>query len=174
MKYITIIALMLCSIASFAQDTPPVEEQKEWMENVDYIYDKTTEAISQMADALAVPAGHVYYILVKQQVAFAAAYSSLIIFGIVFLIAFLKTLHAGNADFRKRAAEWREAYYEKRYGYGTPSRPTEWGGGYIGGSVVLALMATGLLIGGLVHIEEIFIGFINPEYGAIKEILSIF
>lgn len=149
MKKLFILSMLaiLC-ISLNAQDTTIGDafrkhDQTAVSEVIETIYDKTTEAISGLANALKVPAEHVYGVLVKQQIVESWG---LLLAVIIFSILSYIFIKLGND------CNWR----------------TE---GYIPASLV-SLMTLGVFI--VLFIVHGLTGFFNPEYGAIKEIMSLF
>jgi len=142
--FVALITLIGATL--FSQDT--TEEKSTATEVVDKIFDKTTEAIQGIAKALQVPAEKVFTILVKQQVV------NSITWGIIDLL-FLILL------FISARYIWR------------------WGAKYCNGTEGLSVFGAFILLGVpviiiLCTIKIVVMGFVNPEYGAIKEILSVF
>ena len=146
MKKVLIALFLLISISVVAQNNPTeplptVGDQT--VQVVNAVFDKTTEAIQQLADALSVPAEHVYKVLVRQQVITGV---SLIIGTFVFIIVFILLFRYGNKT------DWE---YD---------------------AVAVSCILIGLLLSVLISVT-IFGGIpklLNPEYGAIKDIISVF
>jgi hypothetical protein len=146
MKKVLIALFLLISISVVAQNNtteplPTVGDQT--VQVVNAVFDKTTEVIQQLADALSVPAEHVYKVLVRQQVITGV---SLIIGTFVFIIVFILLFRYGNKT------DWE---YD---------------------AVAVSCILIGLLLSVLISVT-IFGGIpklLNPEYGAIKDIISVF
>jgi hypothetical protein len=119
--------------------------------NFKTIYTDIKDGISALASGLKVGAEHVYGVLVKQQVINAITY---LILGIISLILML--------NFIKR-------YKDPKEDWGNDEWPT-----FLGiirfFQIVIACV---LLIGFLFSIDNIVMGFGNPEYGAIETIIDI-
>lgn len=110
------------------------------------IYTDLKTAIHSMADGLGIAAEHVYEVLVMQQIVKACIFSSLILVGTILMIFAVKQTF--------KVKDWEE--------------PTVKGVLWI-----IFLIVSGIMVGiGLGHLEIIMTGFINPEYGAIKDIMS--
>lgn len=113
------------------------------------IYSDIKSGIVGLATALKVTAEHVYTILVKQQVVNSIIYLILGIISIIFIINWIKKYKSNE--------EWED--------YGNPTAL---------GVVRITQIIIGfiLLVISLLNIDIIITGLINPEYGAIKEILN--
>lgn len=108
-----------------------------------------TEKLEELAKSLKVPAEHVYQILVKQQI--VQAYTSLFAFFGLLLFCLIITYFFIKAD-----------------GFEDDS--------FINISGFILILISGILVltCGANFIFNGFSGIINPEYGAIKEIMSLF
>lgn len=119
------------------------------------IYDDITSSITALAKGLKVGAEHVYTVLVRQQVAYAITYLFFGILSLTFLLLFFKGT-------KNKEEIWSS-------GSGDYWAPT-----FVG--VVRVLQGS---IGFITLIYFIFCfsdmvsGFINPEYGAIKDIIDM-
>ena len=136
-------------------DAKKTEISNNVVDVVNTVFDKTTEAITQLASALKVPAEHVYTILIKQQL--VQSLSSLL--GSIFVILLgLLIAKFTYRDWNNKNKQWRiRNDRSDDYNY--------WGlsdGGWI------FLVSLGFLI----SFNNIITGFINPEYGAIKDIMN--
>lgn len=141
--------LFVGNVLAFTDSTttatnPPPELTKE------VIYQDVKAALNQLGEALAVGGEHVYLVLVRQQIVSAVTWTIVLLSSLLMLYNFMKA--AVNIDER-----WEE------------QAPTAIGIVRIGQGIIFGI----LLIVSLFHIDYIFTGFINPEYGAIKEIMSI-
>ena len=113
------------------------------------IYSDVKSGITGLASALKVGAEHVYIVLVKQQVANAITYLIIVLF---FLITPL--------FYFKRCYKWADENSNSSDGF-------SWVG-----FVLITIFP--LIIGVVlfcVNVDDIIMGFINPEYGAIQEII---
>ena len=122
------------------------------------VYNDVKEAISGLADGLQVGGEHVYQVLIKQQRIIAWLWFLSLPFMIVFSILFRKCLQAGHRGYLEQIPK--------------ESCP-DW---YIKDVIFSAL--TGMIM--MVALLAFFLtmsdgltGFINPEYGAIQEILEL-
>jgi len=142
---ITMIFFFAVTYSQESKDVPVTETERI----IDKYIDKTGEVIQNLASALKVPAEHVYSILVKQQVVVGISITIGFIMSIIFTIiswVIVKNKH----DFGE---EW---YMQDTEGYWTV---------FILACLTLIAMTIALLIGGIPKL-------INPEYGAIQEILK--
>lgn len=148
MKRVIFIALLLISfMAVSAQEqlgSPTVTEAERI---IDKYLDKAGDALNSLAEVLKVPAEHVYGVLVKQQV--VVGVGSLIVL-IIFAVAFFLSMWG----FAKRE---RSNEYEENLGL-----------------LVLAVFSgIGFVVSLVVFFVSGLSGLLNPEYGAIQDILSV-
>jgi len=127
-----------------AVDTSSVSKQ---------LYSDLKSGIVGIAGALKVGAEHVYVILIKQQVVDAVLY---IICGIIALIFLIQ--------FAKRSKDKEEQWYIDEDG-GSPT----WIGIMRIFQVVIGFI---LLLVFFFHLDNITTGFINPEFGALEQIMD--
>ena len=116
---------------------------------IDKYTGKAYDAIKDLAEALQVPAEYVYTILVKQQLVYSLTYSIAIVAAIALGVLFSK------------------------YGInGIGKAKDDEAGGWVAMTIVgtLSLVISTIVFFAL--IGDIVTGFVNPEYGAIKEILN--
>lgn len=159
-KIIFLSIICLYSVRIFAVDSTLVATTKVSSEVnaiMNNVFDQTTEAVKQISDALKVPAEHVYSVLVKQQTVKSIGLLVIPFFFIVFTIAFYRFHKYGMSPSKKYKG--RDVYYEN--------------GDYCAFPITSGIIALLLLIATISFIPNIIQGFINPEYGAIKEILNI-
>lgn len=115
---------------------------------VDKYVDKTAEALRGLADALKVPADHVYSVLIKQQYVKSISW---IATGGISLFVIIMVLFYG--------------YLGIKY---------EWDGVVVGIIVGAGFILFGIpLFISISQLDVILTGFYNPEYGAIKEISNL-
>lgn len=146
-------------------DAKKTEISNNVVDVVNTVFDKTTEAITQLASALKVPTDHVYTILIKQQL--VQSLSSLLVSIFVILLGLL-IVKFTYRDWDNKNKQWR-AMNDRSDDY------NHWDlddGGWI------YLVPLGFLISlvGIIVLcasfNNIITGFINPEYGAIKDIMN--
>lgn len=119
------------------------------------VYSDVKTGISALASSLKVGADHVYQILVLQQIVNAIMFAFAFIISIVFL--FLAYRFWSNTKF------------------GEGNNSDTMVGGRITDIIYFVIFFIAGLISlgtGLFHLDVIAMGFINPEYGAIKDIIS--
>lgn len=115
------------------------------------MYSDFKQGIVALASSLKVGAEHVYMVLVRQQVVYAIVYLALCI------ISFLLILN------------WLKKYKDDKEEWTNGDEPTGLGiVRFI--QIIAALVMFGF---GIFHMESIMTGFINPEYGAIKDITEM-
>lgn len=149
-KIIFLLMLVFLSVMPVIAQDPPKDESNA-IEVVDRVFDRTTEAVQQLADALKVPAEHVYKVLVQQQI--IQGISLLVVTMVTIIFAYLSWLILKNRhDFSKNE----DAYDQDTEGY--------W--------VLFILLGVASIVLVIVSIAIVPAQFINPEYGAIKDILG--
>jgi hypothetical protein len=130
------------------------------------IYEDMKEVISGMAAALKVGSEHVYKVLVKQQVVYALIYLiTFIFFGILFTISAFNLSKLGWSDISYYESDWKN-----RGGYDAYLKNSFSAKNFI--FIITGLVGLIGFIIGFSNIDVIITGFLNPEYGAIKEIIK--
>lgn len=147
MKKLFTVILILTQLSVFAEDTTTTQIS-DVERVVDKYVDKTTEALKGLAEALQVPADHVYNVLISQQKLISISYILLFFLGLIGLFTTTKIV---RYMIKK---DYEDAGYVIV--------------GIVGGVIFLIIT-----IIGIGHTEIILTGFINPEYGAIKEISNL-
>lgn len=113
------------------------------------IYSDVKSGITGLAAALKIGAEHVYMVLVRQQIANAITYLLITLLFITIPLFYFKKLY-----------EWASKNSKESEGFS-----------YFGFCIVTIVP---LIIGVIlfcVNMNEIIMGFVNPEYGAIQEII---
>lgn len=148
MKKSILIIITLFTLGAYADTTDTTINIGEVERVVDKYVDKVTTAITGLAESLQVPADHVYAVLVKQQ--FVNSLTTSLIFIIFFLIPLTYTRKvfrwADKADID--GEHW-----------------TIW-------FIIGPLPSVAGLIYFFVTVSTLMMGFINPEYGAMQEIVN--
>ncbi len=115
--------------------------------NFHAIYNDMKDGIVAMAKALKVGAEHVYYVLVKQQIVYSIVWTIVLLSSLFILMNALKAVK--NNEIQENIT-------------------------LLGVIRVIQFMIGGIFfIVGIYHIDTIVTGFINPEYGAIQEIIKM-
>jgi hypothetical protein len=161
MLLISIFALsFLTTSPAFSQEVKDTVITEELAANqiINNIVDKATIAVSSIADALKVPAEHVYNVLVRQSIVIAI--SNTIIYIIIIIVTYLL---------------YNKAFYyynftKKEY----PNRSIFVNEPECSLMVIAIMCSITCFIVIISTINKVISGFINPEYLAIKEILNIF
>ena len=144
----------MLSIASYAQNKTVTRDSLSTIQNVERLVDKYGEKIGTvivaLSEKLQQPVEHVYGVLVKQQVVNAIVWLIVLITGIVlfafaFIIGVSKYANWSDRDFNVVAAV----------------------------SLITGIASFVMFVLGITHLTEIVQGFINPEYGAIKDIVEL-
>lgn len=115
--------------------------------NFKMIYTDIKSNIQALSSALKVGAEHVYEILVKQQIVNSIVWLIFSVLCIICIIIFIKVIMLASKN------NWNND-------------------GTIGFVFVAGIGCIIFLIICLAHIDIIVMGFVNPEYGAIKEIIN--
>ncbi len=141
-----VIAILCSTMVSYAEakDTTSLTTKE--------VYKDVKSAMAQIAKGLSTTAEHVYQVLVKQAIVEAIICSVLLIVGFFFLYFTYK----GAID---STEEWSTKY-------DTPTR-------MVIVRIVQGCIGLFLFMYGICNIDIIITGFVNPEYAAIKQILSI-
>ena len=147
MKKLFFILFMFVSFAVNAESN--VVSNDSTALTLNKVYEDVKEGIQGLAVALKAPAEHVYEIVIKQQVVKSVSYLT------TWLILLLPLF----------TINW----WLKKIRNSTYANEDGW----IAGLVFLGLIPVCISIIGLaVTSSEIITGFVNPEYGAIKDIMS--
>jgi len=115
---------------------------------IDKYGSKVSAAIIAIAKELKQPVEHVYVILVRQQIVKSIADLFLFIVTIVLSYISIKSMIHPKADWQRD------------------------GNIYSIGGVILAIISVIILIMSLINFNEMVTGFVNPEYGALNDIVG--
>lgn len=127
------------------------------------VYNDVKQGISALAQALKVPAEHVYNVLVQQQVVLAIAYLSLILFFFLLVVIFVR---ASIKCFKRHRIICKEKSIDPGK---NSSEPENWGIFFVVLSIIFSLIVISSFC---CYFSDIITGFINPEYGALKDIVT--
>lgn len=117
------------------------------------VYDDAKAGIIGLAKALKSPVEHVYKVLVMQQVVKAITYLIVLIIGLSFFFIALK----GSKNTEEK---WHTGGYDPSP---TVTGIMRWA------QIVLGIIS---ICAGVSSLQDIVAGFVNPEYGAIKDIFE--
>ena len=151
-KFFIIVVLAIISTSSFStevvvNDTTALTFNK--------VYEDVKEGIQGLAVALKAPAEHVYSILIKQQYVKAVVGLFIIVLTLMFILLTFK--YAANIK------DWNDGEaYEGKPSYSLAV--------FVACAIFSFFFLIGTFAGGFYI--DVFQGFINPEYGAIKDIIS--
>lgn len=148
-KILTLLLLFIASL-SYSKDTTTVIPDSSKLTFLK-VYNDVKSGISGLASGLKTTAEHVYVVLVKQQIVLSISYLILIIISLIFIF------------------NWFRAYKKDEEVWHDGNSPT--GLGFLRTFQIMVFSV--FLFISMTHIDNIVTGFINPEYGAIKEILEI-
>jgi hypothetical protein len=170
MKRLLLLTVFIFAIGiTYAQDVQTTkDEELSSVQIVNTVFDRTTEAVSELAASLKVPAEHVYTILVRQQL--INSIQLVIVFALLFIISYLMIKLPYNDWRRINLKWWKEHRSDSDNYYNKNDLDDGWWIWCVVPGVALAMIAAVCFIG---YTGDIVTGFINPEYGAIKEIMSI-
>ena len=110
-------------------------------------YNDVKEGITSLSIALKVPAEHVYDVLVKQQLVNSIVYSLFFLGTIILTFVFINLYKIGNEE------EWENTSVLVWF-------------------IIISVFLLIFIIAFMANLSNIIQGFINPEYGAIKDIMS--
>lgn len=132
-----------------------------------------TEKLQELAKALQVPAEHVYSVLVKnvQIRAYAELASLLITYlaGIIILVITMKSYFNKNEQWRISHKDSYDVKEDPQYNY--YDLDDSW---HIGGAILSGIILSIAIIVSILAIPDILSSLLNPEYGALKEIMQLF
>lgn len=120
------------------------------------MYSDFKQGIVALASSLKVGAEHVYGVLVRQQVVYAIVYLALSIIGLILILNWIKKYK----DDKEKWKGGNSVYDDTPTGLGL-LRSIQ---------IFVALVMIGIGIG---NINSIMTGFINPEYGAIQDVIEM-
>jgi hypothetical protein len=141
-----LLSLFICVV--FAQEQQVVVPDTAQV-TLTRVYNDVTQGIQGLAQALKAPAEKVWEVLVVQQKVNAIAYTILLIVGLIIcivLVFIIKWLWKNTDDGED---------------------------GAIFMTIVTIILIIAEIICIIVFTPDIITGFVNPEYGAIKEILNV-
>jgi len=168
MKKLALILMVgfICTTMIAQTSNEVVKEDLAATQIIDQVFDRTTEAVQQISAALKVPAEHVYTVLVKQQV--IKSVSTLVGIILSLFICFL-AIYIPLKDWENKNIEYNKQSNRGEY-YQHYDLDDEWWLFSIVPAVCLAIIIIIILV---CSVSSIITGFVNPEYGAIQDILSI-
>lgn len=143
---ITVIMWSLCVNAQNAPLTKTDTSQLTFTK----VYSDVKEAINGIAASLKVGSEHVYEVLIKQQIVNSIVWLILIIIDIIGIILVLKGIKFCSDDSKHDVEE-----------------------GHIIGVVLSSILLVTLTVMCVVQLQTVVTGFINPEYGALKDIMEM-
>ena len=137
--------VVIISLAAFAQDTPHIATPDSSNVTWSKVYNDVKGALVGLGSALKTSADHVYAVLIKQQLLNAIMWSVVGAIILVFLLVF-------RYNFKK-------ADFDEFDRHGTLAMIS----GIISAILILFFMC---------HLDTVIDGFFNPEYGALKDVMS--
>ena len=152
-KLFLIFSVVFCSLIVSANDIAPIPDTS--VITFSKVYNDVKEGIAGLATALKAPAEHVYEILVRQQ--YVKATVGLFILVILMVSIWVTLRYANYID------DWDS-------GTASSGKPRYSLAVVIVGSMCSFLFLVVFFIGD--YHNDIFQGFLNPEYGAIKDIIN--
>jgi hypothetical protein len=118
------------------------------------VYNDVKAGLAGLASSLKVGVEHVYKVLVRQQYVKAITYSLLSLIGLIGI------MYAINTGIKTASLDKDDRKNNNLIGFGWLR------------TVVIGVMSIVLFICGAIYLDQIVTGFVNPEYGAIKEIID--
>ena len=120
------------------------------------MYSDFKQGIIALSSSLKVGAEHVYGVLVKQQIVYGVVWLFVLLIGFLLMLNWIK-------QYKNKDEKW---WVEKQYTDGYPTVL-----GFI--RIIQVLVCFVMMIIGLLHLDVIMTGFINPEYGAIQDVIEM-
>lgn len=167
-KILFLIAVIFVIMASCCQN---VTAQNDSTSQSEYVTDSDVEklvdkysgkieaTLTSLAETLKQPTEHVYMILIKQQYVHATLYSLCWIFTFILIYAFSKVYP--KSRWKEHSSYLHIPEDEKFNKYATLS-------------LIYGVLSLVFLLISIFNTDVIIQGFINPEYGAIMEIIELF
>lgn len=141
--------MFLCSIGTTQAVTDTAKQKTETFSKE--IYKDVKSVIASLSSSLKVGAEHVYGVLVKQQIVKSWIHTSCVILGFIMLILGLKAYKNDDEDWIADGEPTLLAVIR----------------------IIQLIMGFVFLMIGLINIDIIITGFVNPEFGAIEHILNL-
>jgi hypothetical protein len=155
MKKLLVITILLFTVTITAQVEETVPKALTLSEQ---IYSDVKGSLQGLGEALEVGASHVYKFLIRQQMIIAVTHT---LFGLFGFLAFINWFKSYNDE--------KEIWFTADVKEGRPDDPS----GIMLVRLLQLIVALILIIVSISNLDLIITGFLNPEYGAMKEILTI-
>lgn len=145
-KIIMLVVFAIFTISGFAKE---IEVSLPDTTSVTFtqVYNDVKEGITDLAIALKIPAEHVYGVLVKQQIINSITHSLFPLGALILICLFIILYRRGTKK------EWED------------NKDKAW-------SIITGIFLLIFIIASITVLSYIVQGFANPEYGAIKEIIT--
>lgn len=145
-KIIMLVVFAIFTISGFAKE---IEVSLPDTTSVTFtqVYNDVKEGITDLAIALKIPAEHVYGVLVKQQIVNSITHSLFPLGALILICLFIILYRRGTKK------EWED------------NKDKAW-------SIITGIFLLIFIIASITVLSYIVQGFANPEYGAIKEIIT--
>lgn len=151
MRKLLFLSLFLLSFSVFAEDST-LKAIKDTSEvTFSKVYNDVKTGINAVASALKVGAEHVYEVLVKQQVVNAIVWILIGVLPLLLLLVFGKSV-------------WKWASIQEK------EHDAEGFAGFCAFLFYCFTIIPSIIL--MFHIDIVVTGFVNPEYGALQEIMS--
>ena len=165
-KSILIVMFLMVIGFTYAQESKEVSIS-ETERIIDKYLDKTSDALESLATVLKIPTDHVYKILVRQQVIKSISILVSLILGLSISLLSIKFAYV---DYNRKNMMHNKKYdNEDDYKY-YDLDDSWWILVIISGGII----AVGCILGLIGASHTIISGIINPEYGAMQEIMKVF
>jgi len=169
-KVLFLFAMLLMVITTYSQSATVVVDGDTLTESkcsipyeskvtMSKVYSDVKAGLVGLADGLKTTAEHVYVVLVRQQIVYAVSYTILDLFLIILTIFFSLNFIKNNRRFSDSKDDWYHDDFEDHFGS-------------IGMLIISIILGILTIISLSLTISDIMTGFINPEYGAIKDIIN--
>ena len=145
-KIIVLVVFAAFTISGFAKE---IEVSLPDTTKVTFtqVYNDVKGGITGLATALKIPAEHVYGVLVKQQIINSTTYSLFPLGALILVFIFIKLYKKGDKE------DWED------------DKKIAW-------LIITGIFTLIFIIASIASLSYIVQGFVNPEYGAIKDIMS--
>jgi len=168
MKNLFTLLFLFVFTLSFSQNTIPIVEETiiKTETTFDKVYSDVKEGLKGLGEALKVGSEHVYTILVKQQIVNAFLWSTILLISIFLLTyCFRKGMTLGWSYH----SYWRDEWVDQGGKEAWEKTQSSTKNVYI---IILSIISFFMFTIGMGHIDIIFTGFLNPEYGAMQDIVK--
>lgn len=165
-KVVILLVILLSTINIYAQNTK-IDSTSVNLVNLpdsslvtfSKVYKDVTESLTGIAEGLKVGATYVFEVLVKQQFVKSIVYSCLNGLLLILLLYFFISFLINNKHLSEEKHRWNGDKFEEHFQV-------------IGNFVISCIIFIILFVTVCCTFDTIITGFVNPDYGAIQEIIN--